>query len=58
MKIKNFERINSAGKFKSTGVNIEKINIFKNKNNSKKSGKEKMRANSNKKDFIQNYLFS
>ena len=56
MKIKNFERINSAGKFKSTGVKIEKINSIK--NNAKKSCKEKMRANSNKKDFIQNYLLS
>ena len=58
MKIKNFERINSAGKFKSNGVKIDKNNSINNKTNIKKYTKEKIRAKSNKKDLFQHYLLS
>jgi hypothetical protein len=58
MKIKNFERINSAGKFKSYGIKMDKTSIINNKTNIRKFYKEKNRANSNKKDLFQNYLLS
>ena len=58
MKIKNFERINSAGKFKCNGVKIDKNNSINNKTNIKKYTKEKIRAKSNKKDLFQHYLLS
>ena len=58
LKIKNFERINSAGKFKSYGIKMDKTSIINNKTNIKKFSKEKNRANSNKKDLFQNYLLS
>ena len=58
MKIKNFDRINSAGKFKSVGYKFDKVNSLN--NNIKQTSKEKMgnRSNSNRKDKFHYFLAS
>ena len=58
MKIKNFDRINSAGKFKSVGYKYDKVNSLN--NNIKQTSKEKMgnRSNSNRKDKFHYFLAS
>ena len=58
MKLKNFDRINSAGKFKSVGNKFDKINSIN--NNIKKSSREKKgnKSNSNRKDKFQFFLLS
>ena len=58
MKTKKFDRINSAGKFKSGKYELIKTNSINNK--IKKYSKEKLwnKSNSNKKDKFQYYLLS
>ena len=58
LKLKNFDRINSAGKFKSVGNKFDKINSIN--NNIKKSSREKKgnKSNSNRKDKFQFFLLS
>ena len=58
MKIKNFDRINSAGKFKNNKFKLDKTNSLN--NNIKRRSREKFgnKSNSNKKDKFQYYLLS
>ena len=58
MKMKNFDRINSAGKFKRVGYKFDKANSIN--NNIKKTSKEKKgnKSNSNRKDKFHYFLAS
>ena len=58
IKLKNFDRINSAGKFKSVGYKFDKVNGLN--NNIKKTRIEKQgnKSNSNKKDKFQYFSLS